>query len=112
MTELFLNYLEEEPKRNSKLKQLLFCFTRPIARILDAFDLDKELQIYSRRKAIANQNKRDYIEAVADVLYCEVLALGYVKDHLLCKMLCIEEARHIFNDKKQSGGFDDLNIMI
>lgn len=111
MVQFVISYLDEEPKRNSKFKQFLFNFTRPVAQFLDSFDLDKQLLIHNKRKAIASMNKKDYIEEVAQILYDEVSTYGKVKDVLLCKMLCIDEAREIFNERKQNGGFDDLNIM-
>ncbi len=112
MKKFVISYLDEEPKRNSKFKQFWFNFTRPLAQFIDTFDLEKQLLILKKRRAIASMNKKDYIEAVAEVLYEEVSTYGKVKDVLLCKMLCVEEAREIYNERKQNGGFDDLNIML
>lgn len=57
-------------------------------------------------------NKRDYIEEVSKILYDEVQSYGAIENTTLCKMLCTDEARDIFYERKMNGGFDDLNIML
>ena len=112
MESLTIKFLDKEPKKTSGLQRLLYCFTRPLADFLLAFTPQKTYRIFSRRKLIARLNKRDYIEEVSKILFDEVLTHGNVEDLTLCKMICIEEAREIFYERKANGGFDDLNIMI
>lgn len=112
MLQMTIKFLDEEPPKNSKIKQLLFCFTRPIADFLEGLNPEKVYRIYKRRKTLADMNKRDYIEEVAKILYDEVDALGGTSNPTLQKMLCIDEARDIFYERKENGGFDDLNIMV
>lgn len=105
-------YLNEEPEPKTWYKQILFYFTRPIAEFIDGFNISKLKKIYWRRKAISEMQKVDFINAVSELLYDEVLTHGTPPNIELCKMLCADEARDIFYEKKMNGGFDDLNIMV
>ena len=109
---LEVKYLQKEPKPKTWYNQLLYKLTRPFAKFLDGFNLKKSRQIYWRRKAICEMQKSDFINAVAEMIYDEVLTNGTPPDIPLCKILCEDAARDIFLEKKINGGFDDLNIMI
>ena len=107
-----IEFLKEEPKPKTWYKQVLFCFTRPIAELIDGFNINKLRRIAKRRQKIAHMQQVDFIIEVAQLLYDEVLNYGTPLDIDLCKVLCVEEARNIFYEKKMNGGFDNLNIMI
>lgn len=109
---LEVKYLKKEPEPKTWCKQILFCFTRPIAEFIDGFNISKLKKIYWRRKAISEMQKVDFINAVSELLYDEVLTHGTPPNIELCKMLCADAARDIFYEKKMNGGFDDLNIMV
>lgn len=109
---MIIEILNEEPKPKTWYKQVLFCFTRPIAEFIDGFNINKLRRIAKRRQKIAHMQQADFIIEVARLLYDEVLTHGTPPNIDLCKALCVDEARDIFYEKKMNGGFDDLNIMI
>jgi hypothetical protein len=113
MESITIEILNEEPKINSKLKQACFYITRPIAEFLEGFNVKKLDAIAKRQRFIANLNKRDYIEEISNILYDTVKASGVqIINETFVRMLCVDEARDIFYERKQNGGFDNLNIMI
>lgn len=107
-----IEFLKEEPKPKTWYKQVLFCFTRPIAEFIDGFNINKLSRIAKRRQKIADMQQADFIMEVAQLLYDEVLTHGTPPNIDFCKVLCVDEAKYIFYEKKINGGFDDLNIMI
>lgn len=107
-----IEFLNNEPRPNTWYKQLLFYFTRPIAKMVDAVNYDKQEAIRIKREEISKLQKTDFIIEVANILYAEVLTHGEPQNKELCRMLCVDEARDIFYQKKYNGGFDDLNIII
>ena len=109
---MIIEFLKEEPKPKTWYKQVLFCFTRPIAEFIDGFNINKLRKIAKRRQKIALMQQAGFIMEVAQLLYDEVLNHGTPSNINLCKALCVDEARDIFYEKKMNGGFDDLNIMI
>lgn len=111
MIEFKINFLDDEPKRNSKIKQLLFYLTRPLADFIYTFNPVRDLKIAHRRYTIAQMNKHDFIDEVSRLLYDEVQTRGHIEDTSLCQMLCKVDAVDIFYERKMNGGFDDLNIM-
>ncbi len=107
-----IKFLENEPKPKTWYGQLFFFFTRPVASFIDGFNEEKMYKINKRREKIAHMQQIDFIMAVADILYDEVLTYGTPANIDLCKMLCLKEAGEIFYENKYNGKFDDLNIII
>lgn len=110
---LKFNCLKERP-RQTWYKRLLFVFTRPLAKLIYHFDKERNLDIAFKRKVIADLNRRDFINEVTGILYDEVMTRGTVEEQneLYCKLLCRDEAKEIFEERKHNGGFDELNVMI
>ena len=110
---LKLFVLDKKPKR-VRIKELFYYITRPMAKLIYKFDKERQKEITFKRNFIATLNKRDFINEVAKCLYDEVQTRGTIRneDEPLCKVLCREEAKEIFEQKKQNGYFDELNVMI
>ena len=108
---LKLYVLDKKPKK-TWYKQLLYHFTRPLAKLIYSFDTERQKEVKFKRDFIASLNKRDFINEVAKILFDEVKTRGIQEiDEPFCKMLCRDEAKDIFYEKKSNGGFDELNIM-
>lgn len=107
------NYLKERPTQ-TWYKRLFFIFTRPLARLVYSFDNKRAEEIAFKRRVIADWNRRDFINEVSGILYDEVLTRGTIEsqNEIYCKLLCRDEAKEIFEERKHCGGFDELNIMI
>lgn len=105
--------LKERPKQ-AWYKRVFFVFTRPLAKLIYRFDDERNKEIAFKRKVIADLNKRDFINEVSGILYDEVMTRGTIEsqNEVYCKILCRDEAREIFEERKQNGGFDELNVMI
>lgn len=101
-------------------KQWLYRYvTTPIATILDIINVPKQIKLYNRRKKIAEDNKREYINQTAQILMetdiQEHLNQGMVPNpfaipHLIDKHT--QRAIEMFYEKKRNGDFDELNLMI
>lgn len=101
-------------------KQLLFKYvTTPIARALDLINIPKTIKLYRKRKQIANDNKRAYIEQTSKILLetdlQEHFNQGMIPNPLAIPLLIdkhMQRAIQMFYEKKQNGDFDELNCMI
>ena len=102
------------------MKQFLFRYvTTPIAKALDFINVPKTMKLKKRRKAIAEENKRQYIETTSKVLFDqeiqEHMAQGEIPNPLFLPLIIdrhITQAIKMFEEKKKAGDFDELNIMI
>ena len=93
--------------------------TNPIAKILDFVNIPKQLELKRRRKEIAWQNKKDYIETTSKVLFetelQEQLNEGKLPNPIMLPLIIarhVEKAHKMFYEKKKNGDFDELNIML
>ena len=101
-------------------KQLLFKYvTTPIARVLDIINIPKQLKLHKKRRKIAEDNKRDYIEMTSKILFetdiQEHLNKGEIPNPLAIPILIdkhTQRAIEMFYEKKQNGDFDELNCML
>lgn len=101
-------------------KQLLFKYvTTPIARVLDMINIPKQLKLYRKRRKIAEDNKRAYIEMTSKVLLetdiQEHLNKGEIPNPFAIPILIdkhTQRAIEMFYEKKQNGDFDELNCML
>ena len=101
-------------------KQLLFKYvTTPIARVLDMINIPKQLKLHKKRRKIAEDNKRAYIEMTSKMLFetdlQEHLNKGEIPNPLAIPILIdkhTQRAIEMFYEKKQNGDFDELNCML
>lgn len=106
--------LEENPKPQNRLKSFIFSITRPIAKFIDWFNVDKEGRIRERQVRIREVNRKDFIIELTEILYDQVRAQGGYPAYMepLCHMMCMDKAQEIFRETKQKGGFDELNRLL
>lgn len=101
-------------------KQWLFKYvTTPIAKTLDVINIPKAIKLHRKRKRIAEDNKRAYIEMTSKVLFetdlQEHFNKGEVPNPLAIPILIdkhTQRAIEMFYEKKQNGDFDELNCLI
>lgn len=104
----------------NEMKQLLFKYvTTPVARVLDVINIPKTIKLRRRRRQIAEENKRAYIEQTTKILMetdiQEHLNQGMIPNPMAIPILIdkhTQRAIEMFYEKKQNGDFDELNLMI
>ena len=101
-------------------KQWLFKYvTTPIAKTLDFINIPKQIKLQRKRRQIAEDNKRAYIEQTTKILMetdiQEHLNMGMIPNPMAIPILIdkhTQRAIEMFYEKKQNGDFDELNLMI
>ena len=108
---LIIRYLEEEPKID-KRKQILYNFTRPIAKLRWIFKPLQFLHLLLRRKLLADLNKMCIIEDISKQLFINSIdiKLGMTLEEFeKHRVMCMLEATSIFKERKRRGLIDELN---
>lgn len=105
--------------RNEKLQWVFKYVTQPIAKVIDAVNIPKQIKLKKIRDKIAFENKRDYIQQTTKVLLetdlQEHLNQGMIPNPLAIPMLIdqhTQKAIKMFYEKKKNGDFDELNLLI
>lgn len=107
---MIINVLPEEPKKNSKFKQFLFNFTRPIAKLLQENNFEYLHKTKLKQEQIALWNKEDFI-AEAYKYYSDIHLAKYGYITIKDAIHIMDKSKLLFEEKKKNGGFDELNVM-
>ena len=95
-----------------RAKQILYFFTRIIAKVIYAFDRKRTNQLRERWEILRLLNKKSYIDTVSEVIYQQNLVLQPYPNEEMLRLGSIIEAERMFKQKKKHGDFDNLNILI
>lgn len=95
-----------------RAKQILYFFTRPLAKFIYLFDKERQRTLSGRQEIIRILNRRSYIDTTAKLLYEQASVLNSTFGDTIVRLNCIIQAEQMFNEKKKHGDFDDLNIML
>lgn len=97
-----------------RAKQILYFFTRPIAKLIYLFDRERCETLRERKNILSLMNYKSYIKTTSEILYEQNLPFIalYGGSVNLLKLNCEIEAERMFAQKKKHGDFDSLNLLL
>lgn len=104
----------------NNLKQQIFKYiTNPVAKLVNYLNFPKRNKIKKMQKAIALDNKLEYLATTTKILLekdlMEHAEQGLFPNPMTFPILVakhIEMAEKMFDEKKKNGDFDELNLML